>query len=142
MSIIFDNNIWISFLIGKRLAALRPAFSRADVEIYYCDELEKEFLDVAHRPKILKYVDEQQIERVHQLMINVCHFGKVSKANEIPVRDPKDVYLLALSNVVKADYLVSGDSDLLELKEYGRTKIVDFEAAIVNVFAKCPPQNS
>lgn len=130
MRIIFDNNIWISFLIGKRLAALRPAFSRADVEIYYCDELEKEFLDVAHRPKILKYVDEQQIERVHQLMINACHYGKVAKSNVFPIRDPKDVYLLALSDAVKADCLVSGDSDLLELKEYGQTKIVDFETVL------------
>ena len=85
MRIIFDNNIWISFLIGKRLAALRSAFSRADVEIYYCDELEKEFLDVAHRPKILKYVDEQQIERVHQLMINVCHYGKAPVMSDTPI---------------------------------------------------------
>ena len=60
MRIIFDNNIWISFLIGKRLAALRSAFTRQDVEIYFCDELEHEFLDVARRPKIQKYVNEHR----------------------------------------------------------------------------------
>jgi predicted nucleic acid-binding protein len=29
--------------------------------------------------------------------------------------------------IIYADYLVSGDSDLLELKEYHQTKIVGFE---------------
>ena len=127
MKIIFDNNIWISFLIGKRLAALRPVFNRDDVEIYYCDELEQEFLDVAHRPKILKYVGMQQIERVHKLMTDTCRRVEISQFVSAPVRDPKDVYLLTLSNTTQADYLVSGDSDLLELNEYNSTKIVDFE---------------
>ena len=130
MRIVFDNNIWISFLIGKRLAELRSIFDRKDVEIYYCDELEREFLDVAHRPKILKYVNEKQIERVHRLMMVSCHLGEVIKLETTPVRDPKDVYLLALSDVVKADYLVSGDSDLLELKEHNRTQIVDYETMV------------
>ena len=130
MRIIFDNNIWISFLIGKRLAELRHVFSRKDVEIFYCDALEREFLDVAHRPKILKYIDEKQIERVHQLMLATGHHGETTKLETAPVRDPKDVYLLTLSDAVKADYLVSGDSDLLELKEYHQTKIVNFEAIV------------
>lgn len=130
MRIIFDNNIWISFLIGKRLSALRSVFSRADWEVYYSDELEQEFLDVAHRPKILKYVDEQQIERVHQLMIRTCHHDTCTSLNTTLVRDPKDVYLLALCDAVKADYLVSSDSDLLEVKEYNQTKIVEFETIL------------
>ena len=130
MRIIFDNNIWISFLIGKRLSELRPVFSRTDVEIFYCNELEQEFLDVAHRPKIQKYVNEQQIERVHQLMVCTCHHEAIASLDPTPVRDPKDVYLLALSEAVKADYLVSGDSDLLELDEYHQTKIVDFETIL------------
>lgn len=127
MKIIFDNNIWISFLIGKRLADLRSVFSRLDVEIYYCDELEREYLDVSHRPKIMKYVDEKQVERVHRLLVTMCHKAEIEKLKSTPVRDPKDVYLLTLSDVVKADYLVSGDKDLLDLKEYNQTKIVDFE---------------
>lgn len=126
MRIIFDNNIWISFLIGKRLSALRSAFSRKDVEIFFCDELEQEFLDVAHRPKIQKYVDEQQVLRVHQLMTLFCHRAKASTQSATPVRDPKDVYLLALADAVKADYLVSGDSDLTDLQQHNQTKIIDF----------------
>ena len=38
-------------------------------------------------------------------------------------RDDKDNFLLALAKDGKADYLLTGDNDLLELKKFGKTKI-------------------
>jgi len=134
MKIIFDNNIWISFLIGKRLASLRTLFIRQDIEIYFCDELEREFLDVAHRPKIKKYVSEEQISRVHTLMTRFCIRAIAETLKDTIVRDPKDSYLLALSDAVQAEYLVSGDSDLTDLIMYNQTKIIDFNTAIKLLF--------
>lgn len=130
MRVVLGNNIWISFLIGKRLSALRPIFHRPDVEVYYCEALEQEYLDVSHRPKILKYVGEQQIERVHLLMTDSCHSFEVVSKNNTLVRDPKDVYLLTLCEAAKVDVLVTGDADLLKLGQYNLTKIVAFEEAL------------
>ena len=48
-------------------------------------------------------------------------------------RDPKDKYLLDLSLHVEADYLVTGDKDLLVLKEYSQTKIISFSELIVKL---------
>jgi len=45
-------------------------------------------------------------------------------------RDSKDNFLLSLALDGRSDYLITGDKDLLELKEIGITKIValaDFE---------------
>ena len=39
-------------------------------------------------------------------------------------RDKKDNYLLLLAQFTKADYLITGDKDLLILKKYKKTKIV------------------
>jgi predicted nucleic acid-binding protein len=39
-------------------------------------------------------------------------------------RDPKDNFLLALSQDGKATHLLTGDNDLLDLKKHGRTKIL------------------
>ena len=39
-------------------------------------------------------------------------------------RDPKDDFLLALSKESKADFLITGDKDLLEIGKYGRTEIL------------------
>jgi len=46
------------------------------------------------------------------------------------VRDPDDAYLLALANATSADYLLSGDSDLLVLKRHNRTKIISYSKFI------------
>lgn len=46
-------------------------------------------------------------------------------------RDPDDDKILACASVSRADYLVTGDEDLLVIKQYGRTKILtpkDFES--------------
>lgn len=41
-------------------------------------------------------------------------------------RDPKDNYLPALSKDGEADYLVSGDEDLLMIEQFEKTKIIDY----------------
>jgi uncharacterized protein len=41
-------------------------------------------------------------------------------------RDENDNYLLSLAKDIKADYLVTGDKDLLVLEKFNRTRIVTF----------------
>ncbi|MCZ2460859.1 MAG: putative toxin-antitoxin system toxin component, PIN family [Chitinophagales bacterium] len=49
---------------------------------------------------------------------------RINVVSEISVcRDPKDNFLLALAKDTKADYLITGDKDLLELKQFDRTII-------------------
>jgi uncharacterized protein len=43
-------------------------------------------------------------------------------------RDPKDDFLLALSKDAKADYLITGDNDLLEMNVFGKTKMLTMTA--------------
>jgi len=50
---------------------------------------------------------------------------KVKSAVKI-CRDEKDNFLLNLSIDSKADYLISGDNDLLVLKQIEKTKIITF----------------
>lgn len=45
-------------------------------------------------------------------------------------RDPKDNFLLALAKDGKADYLLTGDKDLLDLIKFGKTKIKTITAFI------------
>jgi uncharacterized protein len=39
-------------------------------------------------------------------------------------RDPKDNFLLSLAKDGKATHLITGDKDLLDIKVFGKTKIV------------------
>ena len=128
MKVLFDNNIWISFLIGKRLNTLLDVFGRPDITVCYCDELEREFLDVARRPKIQKYVSEAQVERIHQLITRFCERFTVGDTSGLTNRDHKDVYILALAESVPVDYIVSGDHDLTDLGNHVGIPILTYTA--------------
>ena len=48
----------------------------------------------------------------------------------LSIRDPKDLYLLSLAEIIDADYIVSGDKDLTDLNQHFKTriiKLVDFK---------------
>ena len=46
------------------------------------------------------------------------------KSNVSICRDPKDDFLLSLAKEGEADYLLTGDSDLLDLVKFQKTKII------------------
>ncbi len=48
-------------------------------------------------------------------------------------RDPNDNFLPALAKDGKADYLLTGDKDLLELKKFGQTKIKKISTFLAEV---------
>ena len=45
---------------------------------------------------------------------------------ESAIRDIKDLYLLSMAESIPADYIVTGDNDLLVLKNYKDTRIITF----------------
>ncbi len=124
--IIIDTNLWISFLIGKRLQAMEMLFRHEDVSIYMCQELVDEILEVANRPKLSKYIKPQDIEYLEKLIKTYCIFVEINKKSKLPIRDPKDLYLLSLCESIPAEYILSGDDDLLSVDTQGRYQIMTF----------------
>lgn len=102
MKIIVDTNLWISFLIGKKLSMLKMLFTHPDLTIYVCDYLIEEFKEVSSRNKIRKYISEQDIlETIKLIDLHCCHF-KINKVAVSPIRDVKDLFLLSLSDSIPA----------------------------------------
>jgi uncharacterized protein len=70
-------------------------------------------------------------------MIFLKEIGEVIESQSIvsACRDPKDNYLLALAKDSNADFLITGDQDLLILENFDLTKIVtyqDFLKIVIN----------
>jgi len=93
------------------------------VKLVFSDELIQEFLTVATRPKFQKFFTSSDIEVVIQTF---DHYGILIKVtSEVRLcRDFKDNFLLNLAIDSNADYLVTGDEDLLEIKNIQGTKIL------------------
>ncbi len=121
--VILDTNLWISFLISNNLEFLDKLIDRKKIRLIFSTELIEEFLAVAVRPKLKKYFSERDIQYLLELF---DLYGEVVnvKSDMKLCRDEKDNFLLNLAVDSEADYLVTGDADLLEIKEIEKTKII------------------
>ena len=123
--LILDTNLWIRYLIAKDLARIDLLFENDEVVLLFSDKLLEEFVEVAQRPKFRKYFSEDDIEALLELF---DVYGQIVEvvSNVEACRDPKDNFLLALARDGRADYLISGDLDLLDMKNFEDTRIVTF----------------
>jgi putative PIN family toxin of toxin-antitoxin system len=121
--IVIDTNLWISFLITNSYTKLNPLIFSGEVILIFSNELLFEFIRVAARPKFRKYFSTEDVVELSVIMEEHAEFIDVVSVITI-CRDVKDNFLLSLAVDSKADYLISGDNDLLELKEINSTKII------------------
>lgn len=126
IKVIIDTNLWISFLIGKQLASLKPLLVEQTVQPILSEQLLQEIILVTQRPKLQKYFPQSKVKELIALLkilgLSIDIESKVSIC-----RDPKDNYLLALAQDSQADFLITGDKDLLILKQFKSTQIVTYQ---------------
>lgn len=123
--VIIDTNLWISFLLGHQVQFVRRVLTDMRFEVYVCARLIEEIRDVTRRDKIRKHLGPNDLNDLLAIINAFCQFVVIeSEVSPIAVRDPKDLYLLALADTIRADYIVSGDADLTDLKQYHQTRII------------------
>ena len=93
------------------------------IVLVFSQELLDEFLEVARRPKFRSFFSTTHIEEILETINEYADFVKVHTKIEV-CRDMKDNFLLSLSIDGNADFLLTGDKDLLELTKFGETTII------------------
>lgn len=127
--IILDTNLWISFLISKKFSEIDNLIENKKLILIFSNELLEEFIDVVNRPKFKKYFSKKDVEKILEYFDQFGELVKV-KSNINICRDEKDNFLLNLSIDSKANYLITGDKDLLILEKIEKTKILTFSEFI------------
>jgi uncharacterized protein len=117
MRVAVDTNVLISALIKpqNRIGLVILHLRRNDYVLLYSEELLEELTETLARPKLKKYgLSAETIEAFLGVI-----FAKGEQVNPTTVveicRDPDDNLLLSLAVDGNADYVVSGDKDLLDL---------------------------
>lgn len=123
IKVIFDTNVWISFLIGKRLAFIKNYISNGQITIITTDQLLKEIKEVTCRERLKKFFPQESVIELLELLETIAENVKIKPTHFIN-RDPKDNFLLDLIDFSKADYLVTGDKDLLLHNPFKSAKIL------------------
>jgi hypothetical protein len=130
--IILDTNLWISFLISKNFIQIDELIENRRLILIFSNELIEEFIAVVSRPKFKTYFSKKDIEK---FLVYFEQFGElVEVTSDLKIcRDEKDNFLLNLSVDSKADYLITGDKDLLILDKIANTKILTLSEFIENL---------
>ncbi|HEY9122940.1 MAG TPA: putative toxin-antitoxin system toxin component, PIN family [Bacteroidales bacterium] len=123
--IIIDTNIWISFLIGKNLNGLQNHIENQNIRIITCIEQLIELSEVFKKTKLRRFFKKDQIEEFFELLDESAECIEINTKTDL-CRDPKDNYLISLAIDSKADFLITGDKDILELSKVGNTIIAKF----------------
>ena len=121
--IIIDTNLWISFLLSKRFDFIDHFLDSGKVELVFCNELFVELIEVADRPKLRKFFSNKEWNMILEIIDRYAVLIPVVSSVAL-CRDPKDNFLLSLAKDANADYLLTGDKDLLILKTFETTQIV------------------
>jgi putative PIN family toxin of toxin-antitoxin system len=114
--VVMDTNVVLSALVFAhgRLAPLRQAWQQSRCQALASKSTIAELMRVLKYPKFKLTMEDQQ-----ELLADYLPFCTVVKnpakpPKTPPCRDPYDVPFLELAIVGKAEYLVTGDNDLLD----------------------------
>ena len=136
--IVIDTNIWLSGLISQKMRdRLEALIGRADIVMVGSLELLMELEETAKPPKLAKYVNPEN--RAAYMQIIRSRLDMVEPKQRVRVcRDPDDDFLIALCLEGHANFLISGDQDLLSLKSYEEVSILsltEFEEVLAKLHA-------
>jgi putative PIN family toxin of toxin-antitoxin system len=127
MRVAVDINVFISTIIKpeSRVGMIVVRMRNGDYTILYSPEMINELAEVVTRDKIWKKYKLTE-ETVNSFVNSIVKFGeRIHVITIVDIcRDPDDNILLALALDGKADYIVSGDKDLLDLVSFREIPIV------------------
>lgn len=123
LKLIVDTNLWVSFVISRKLNLLDSLLFADNAKLLFSTELITEIQETITKPGLKKYFGTDALEEMLSAFEPFIDLIEVESIVTI-CRDPKDNFLLALAKDGKADYLITGDNDLLVLNKFGKTKII------------------
>jgi putative PIN family toxin of toxin-antitoxin system len=128
--VILDTNVLISRLLLVESTASRAVRRLMDrSQPLVSEDTLTELADTLSRPKFDRYVSREDRQRFFELYARVAEWVTITTTIR-QCRDPQDDKFLALAVDGKADWIVSGDKDLLELSPYQGIPIISPAAVL------------
>ena len=129
IKIVLDTNIFVSALISTRSnPALLLDAAGKNYSLFVSRELISELEEVISRDKF--GFTNERINAAMEAILSFSDFVNPGIKLDVIKSDPDDNKILECAVACGADYLVSGDAHLLELKEYKGIKVISPKAAL------------
>ncbi|BFM41139.1 putative toxin-antitoxin system toxin component, PIN family [Synechocystis sp. LKSZ1] len=124
MRYVFDTNVIISALLfekSKPAQALRYALVKGEVLLSL--DLLEELNEVLGRERFNRYLTSEEREEFLEALVERAVLVEITE-NVKACRDPKDDKVLELALNGNAQYIISGDRDLLVLNSFRNTLVI------------------
>ena len=121
MRLVLDSNVYISGLTIEGLTFEVMVATLSEHQVFVSDAILKEVSKALRKKfKQPEGLVQEQIDAIESRTELLEIHGTLQGVS----RDPNDDHVLELCEIAKADYLISGDQDLLVLKKHKHTRIV------------------
>jgi len=129
MRAVLDTNVLISALIkdGKPRRLVKALLGEAHTLII-SEPMIEEFLRISADEKIRRYVGDDDVAAFLGALLSKANF--VRPESNVRVFGDFDDNVLTAAKEGGADTVVTGDRNMLELREFGRTRIVTVDEAL------------
>ena len=122
---VFDTNVLVSILISRgKPRELWNEVLEGKIRLELSNELLKEFNEVIARPEFKKYLRRSSLARFRRILLQKANITRVKVRFPQITQDADDNIVFEAASSSGAEYIVSGDNDLLKLKEFKGIKIV------------------
>lgn len=134
MRVLYDANIFISYLLndGGSIGTLFEERVLSHITLLLPEPLLTEFVQrIETKPYLSERISRSRLADFSSEVLSASEIiPEITQPFPTVVRDPKDDYLIAYAIVGEADYLVTGDKDLLVLQQLDELHIITPEAFV------------
>jgi len=122
MRVVLDTNVFISSFFGGNPRAIIDLWKDGRLTLCLSQEIFDEYIEVLRRLGLDK---TQELEELLKLFATGFHIVFTTRTPEVHVvADPDDDKFIACALALKAQYVVSGDKALIDVRRYQGINIV------------------
>ncbi|MBV6452548.1 MAG: hypothetical protein MHPDNHAH_03306 [Anaerolineales bacterium] len=120
--VVLDTNVIVSSALGRTLARIFEKWNEGKFIVIVTSDIVSEYFDVINRPKFK--LTQTTIDRIGRYIYQFSEFVLPEEQVWEVKADPTDNKFLEAAIAGKADFIISGDKHLLDLKEFRSIPII------------------
>jgi putative PIN family toxin of toxin-antitoxin system len=120
--VVLDTNIIISSVLGGALVLILEKWDEKKFTVVVTTDVISEYFEVLNRPKF--NLKQETIDKITRYIYHFSEFVVPEEQIRFVEDDPKDDKFLEAAVSGKVDFIVSGDSHLLAIKEFRSIPII------------------
>ncbi|MCH7733502.1 MAG: putative toxin-antitoxin system toxin component, PIN family [Candidatus Marinimicrobia bacterium] len=124
MKVVVDTNIFVSSFFGGNPKRIIDYWKNGEITVCLSKSIVEEYINVLTRMELGNEQELVELLNLFRKGFN-CVFTVQPPSLRIVVKDPDDNKFIECAVATNAKYIVTGDSDLLEIKSYFDIEIIN-----------------